>query len=302
MVLNGEATRLFVHNFMGRSVSVFDVRDLITARGNAAPLLAEVATIVAEKRLTPQGVVGKRIFYNAADPRMSRDKYMSCASCHLDGDQDGQVWDFTQVGEGFRNTISLLGKAGMGHGRLHWTANFDEIQDFENDIRHFAGGTGFMSDEDFAATSDPLGPAKAGLSAELDALAAFLTSFDRVPDSPYRSPDGSLTATGVSGRMVFVDQGCAVCHAGTNFTDGRRSDVGTLQPHSGAGHGQPLPGVGFDTPTLRGVWATAPYLHDGSAATLREVLDNPHHVGRLGEPQKSMLVEYLLQVDEARRH
>src|SRR5690606_13735324 len=121
---------------------------------------------VAAERLSPQELLGKRIFYNAEDRRMSRDKYISCAACHLDGDNDGQVWDFTQVGEGLRNTISLLGRAGMGHGLVHWTANFDEIQDFENDIRHFAGGTGFLSDADFAATADPLGAPKAGLSEE----------------------------------------------------------------------------------------------------------------------------------------
>ena len=67
---------------------------------------------------------GKQIFYNATDPRTNEDGYISCASCHLDGEHDGRVWDFTDRGEGLRNTTSLLGRAGTAHGRVHWTANF----------------------------------------------------------------------------------------------------------------------------------------------------------------------------------
>jgi YVTN family beta-propeller protein len=294
MVLNGDATRLFVHNFMARSVSVFDSADLMEARTNAATFLAEIGTVAVE-RLAPQVLLGKRIFYNAGDPRMSRDKYISCSSCHLDGDSDQQVWDFTQAGEGFRNTISLIGKAGMAHGRVHWTANFDEIQDFENDIRHFAGGAGFLSDADFQATQHPLGAAKAGRSIELDALAAFVSSLDKVPVSPYRNVPEAPDVD--KGRKAFVSQGCASCHAGPNFTDGRRWDVGTIRPHSGNGQGAPLAGLGFRTPSLRNAWATAPYLHDGSAATLNDVLDNPAHVGSLNANQKRWLLQYLLQID-----
>ena len=77
---------------------------------------------------------GKRLFYNAADPRMSRDGYIACAGCHLDGGSDGMVWDRTQFGEGLRNTIDLRGRRGAAGGRVHWSANFDEIQDFEHDI------------------------------------------------------------------------------------------------------------------------------------------------------------------------
>ena len=71
---------------------------------------------------------------------------MSCATCHLDGGHDGRVWDFTGRGEGLRNTATLHGRGGTAHGNVHWTANFDEIQDFENDMRGAFGGSGFLSD------------------------------------------------------------------------------------------------------------------------------------------------------------
>ena len=80
---------------------------------------------------------------------MTRDGYISCAGCHTDGDSDNRVWDFTDRGEGLRNTISLLGRVGTGNGRVHWTANFDEIHDFENDIRFEFEGVGFLDDAMF---------------------------------------------------------------------------------------------------------------------------------------------------------
>jgi hypothetical protein len=60
---------------------------------------------------------------------------MSCASCHNDGSHDGRTWDLTGFGEGLRNTSSLRGRAGA-QGLLHWSGNFDEVQDFEGQIRN----------------------------------------------------------------------------------------------------------------------------------------------------------------------
>ena len=111
---------------------------------------------------------------------------------------------------------------------MHWTGNFDEIQDFENDIRNGFGGSGFMSDSDFAATEDPLGMAKAGLSSELDDLSAYLASLDAetVPRSPYREFSGAMTPSALAGRDVFTAENCQSCHLGPGFTD---STVG--RPH-----------------------------------------------------------------------
>ncbi|MBI4818438.1 MAG: Ig-like domain-containing protein [Deltaproteobacteria bacterium] len=287
---------LAVHGFLSRSVSFFDVFALLSGTGNAVTPKG-VVTTVSREVLDPAVLQGKKIFHNSADPRMSRDKYLSCASCHLEGGQDGRVWDFTQAGEGLRNTIALTGRAGTRHGRVHWTANFDEIQDFENDIRGAFGGRGFLTDADFSVTQDPLGVPKAGRSAELDALAVYVASLDRVPPSPHRAADGSLTAAARRGREVFVRAECGTCHAHAEFTDQRRHDVGTVRASSGLGIGAPLPGVGFDTPTLLGVFETTPYLHDGSAATLYEVLDRHGEVPALSTAERADLVSYMLELD-----
>ncbi len=312
LAFTAEGGKLFVHSWLSRSVLVYDVSEILQPGLQEARLLAEIPT-VAQERLDPQVLAGKRIFYNARDSRMSRDGYMACASCHLDGGDDGRVYDRLADGEGLRNTISLLGlgrelsREPLGRGRLHWTGNFDEVQDFEHDMRSLFGGRGFLADANFSAgtRSDPLGDTKAGLSPELDALAAYVASLTELPPSPFRNPDGTLTPEGQAGRRIFTQLGCPLCHGGPDFSDsatGVSHDVGTLKPTSGMRAGQPL--LGLDTPTLRGLWLTAPYLHDGSAATLRDVLTTQNPAGLHGEtatlsPEAlDQLISFLLQIDD----
>jgi YVTN family beta-propeller protein len=297
--------RLFVQNFVSRTVSVYDVSGILASTSNSYTQLANINAIATET-LASNVLTGKRIFYNADDPRMNRDKYLSCASCHQDGGQDGRVLDFTDRGEGLRNTVALTGRRGTGQGRVHWTANFDEIQDFEHDIRNAFSGTGFMTNAQFntGTRNQPLGDPKAGVSADLDALAAFVTSIGSVGPSPFRNADGSLTASAVAGQALFQQLGCNVCHAGADFTDSATAqlhDVGTIKPSSGKRLNQPL--TGFDTPSLKGVWETAPYLHDGSAATLLDVLTTANPANRHGNTaslnatQLQQVVAYLQQID-----
>jgi PKD repeat protein len=297
---------LFVNDFLSRTVTVHDVSGLLDGSTTAAPTLATVTTVATEP-LAPAVLRGKQIFYNANDRRMNRDGYIACASCHLDGDSDGRVWDFTDQGEGLRNTIALTGRGGMRQGFVHWSANFDEIQDFEHPIRSFFGGTGFMSDAAFGSgTRDQtLGDPKAGVSSDLDALAAFVGSLADVSASPFRNPDGTLTAAAQTGKALFAQLGCATCHQGAEFSDSAAAnlhDVGTLRPTSGSRLGGPLTGI--DTPTLKGIWETAPYLHDGSASTLLDVLTTRNPAGLhgatlgLAAAQREALVAYLQQIDE----
>lgn len=265
----------FALNFLGRSATAYDLADFFAAGDVLVPAV-EVAAVTDEP-LPAAVLAGKRIFYFARDPRMSAEGYLSCATCHVDGGHDNRTWDFTGRGEGLRRTPSLLGRGGLAHGNVHWTANFNEIQDFEGDIRNFFGGTGFLSDADWQQTSDPLGPPKAGLSTELDALAAYVASLGEtsLPRSPHREPDGSMTAEGQAGRALFSSLACSDCHRGSRFTDstvgqgGPLHDVGTLRTTSGGRLGGPLEGI--DTPTLRGTWNAGSWLHDGSAASLEEV-------------------------------
>ena len=321
--------RLFVQNFLSRDVAVFDLADADAAE--LPSLLARIDATAVEP-LPPKVLLGKRIFHNAADERMSRDGYVSCASCHIEGGSDARVWDFSGRGVhggGLRNTITLHGRAGLGHGPVHWRADMDEIQDFEMLMRTTLQGAGFVADAIFAARAANwvFGPPSAGLSRELDALAAYVASFTTVHPSPHRRPGGAMTTPALAGELVFhaKETGCATCHAPARFTDsslnrspgsGRSADcapaapcsarttmhdVGTLSEAAGDFRANTLRAL--DTPTLKGVWETAPYLHDGSAATLMEVIernagDLHGTTSHLTDTEKQNLVAYLEQLDD----
>jgi DNA-binding beta-propeller fold protein YncE/cytochrome c peroxidase len=307
-VVLGPQNRLFVQGWLGRDVVAYDMSAIFVSSDRATPAkLADISTVASDK-LDPRVLLGKRIFHGAADIRMTSQGYLTCGTCHFEGIDDGRVFDFTSRAEGLRNTPSLLGRKGTGQGRLDWSGNLDEVQDFEKQIRELFGGKGFIADDSLAVGTrkEPLGDSKAGLSAELDAVASYLLTLDHVNPSPFRTPDGTMTADAEAGQNLFARLGCAFCHGGADFTDsagGIMHDVGTITASSGRGSGAPL--LGIDTPTLLGVWETAPYLHDGSAATLRDVLTthnpNDQHgfVSSLQPTQIDQLVAYMLQLDSA---
>src|SRR5690606_13831707 len=141
-----------------------------------------------------------------------------------------------------------------------------------------------------------------------DALAEYVLHGIRVPAAPPVAED--LT---VAGRVLFADLGCAACHGGSNWTISRLPgpvgslgtdgvqvtsalrDVGTYDATADV-----LGADGFDVPTLLGLHATAPYLHDGSAHALADVLGDAKHVGRDLEPgEVEALTEFLLSIDTA---
>lgn len=262
IALAWEEDVLYAYAWLDREVRAWDH----ALPGDVPRARWAVSTVEAEP-LDPEVLAGKRLFYDSGDTRIAKDGYIACASCHLDGRDDGMTWDFTDRGEGLRNTISLVGRAGVGMGPLHWSANFDEVQDFENDMRNAFGGRGFLSDADWAEAGATLGPAKAGRSPELDALAAYVSSLDTPPPSPWETTEGADT---------FLALGCDSCHPAPAYTDSSlatftRHNVGTLTAASGGRKGAALDGL--DTPSLLGTWQSAPYLHDGSAPTLEAAIE-----------------------------
>ncbi|MBX2823904.1 MAG: DUF1929 domain-containing protein [Gammaproteobacteria bacterium] len=299
LALSESGDRLYVHNFMDRTLGIYDVSDVVRQGATTVTELAEIRVANGE-RLAANVFRGKQLFYDARDDRLAALNYMSCASCHNEGGHDGRTWDFTHLGEGVRNTISLNGTAGTGHGLMHWSANFDEVQDFEGQIRSFAGGSGLMSNAQFLAgtRSSPLGDPKAGLSSDLDALAAYVSSLDEFPVSPYRDSDGTLSADAEAGRALFNSEGCATCHSGDRLTDSTDTpdlhNIGTLTGASGDRLDGNLAGI--DTPTLLGAWHTAPYLHNGSASTIADAIA-AHSSVNLSSGDLGRLSEFVLQLN-----
>jgi YVTN family beta-propeller protein len=285
IALDREGSRAYVMNYLSRDVSVLDLRD--TSR---RPVLATIA--VAPETLDPELLRGKVLFNKANDPRLSRLGWMSCASCHLDGGVDGTTW----LGpDGPRQTQPLWNLAGTAP--FHASATRDEVQDVERDIETLMGGVGLAP----GRARPELGEPNGGRSNDLDSLARFVLEGIRVPRS------AAITSQQEErGRQVFRRAGCPQCHAGPHWTvsalpatiDGSRPevasalrDVGTTNPNDVLGRS------GFDVPTLLGVGSSAPYLHDGSARSLEDVLKNPRHAPPLSEAEISALVLFLRSID-----
>lgn len=132
---------------------------------------------------------------------------------------------------------------------------------------------------------------------ELDDLAAFVNSI-QLPPNPHRRTNGSPSDGATRGEIVFKSPKtqCATCHTGSALTDRQRHDVGT-----GDGVSERL-GPKFDTPSLRGLHASGPYLHDGRATTLRAVLrtansqDRHGTTSHLSKQQVDDLIQFLLEL------
>lgn len=265
----------YVLNALDGSVSVID-----------AATQAVINTItVTELPLEPILLRGK-VLFNQASEALS-DGAISCATCHLDGGADSRTW--INFRSGPRNTPALGDMDVLGP--YNWAGDMAELHDtIEDQIRHVMLGDGLIASEDFDATADTM---DAGRSDDLDALAAYVASLEPWP-SPYREDDGSLSESAERGMMIFLSgsPSCS-CHTPPLYSD--------LQQHNLTGASFSLETfTAFDTPTLRGIWATAPYMHDGIAPTLMDVLtrtDPVHSVANdLTDQQLADLIAFLLSL------
>lgn len=235
--------RIFVNNTLSGTLSVIDAETL-----KVTDEVQNTDIPLAQPLLN-----GKRIFNDSSRPELARDSWIACATCHFDGEHDGRTWFFA---DGPRNTPSLLGVADTPP--FHWSGDLDELHDVELAVRVTQAGTGLTSGSSNCEPACDQAPANQGRSQDLDDLALYLASLQFEPATT------SMSASALQGQMLFSSEalGCAQCHIPPTYTDGLRHDVGT-----GSG---PLERKGslFDTPSLRGISRTAPYLHDGSAASL----------------------------------
>jgi len=213
---------------------------------------------VTELPLDPILLRGKVLFHQADAPLIS-DGTISCATCHFDGGMDARTW--INFRSGPRNTPALGGVAQMPPN--NWAGDMNELHDtIEDQIRNVMFGDGLILSGEFDAT---ISQVDAGRSDDLDALTAYVASLQPWP-SPYLEADGTLSESAQRGMQLFLSgsPGCG-CHTPPLYTDFQQQDL------AGAAFSMEVFGA-FDTPTLRGIWATAPYMHDGVAQTLEEVL------------------------------
>jgi YVTN family beta-propeller protein len=256
-----DGSEVYVYNTLDYEVGVYD---------SNMRKLGKVS--VCKPPHTPEWRRGKELFVSATQP-MGGAKWISCSSCHPDGFSDGRVW---QNPEGPRRTTSMFG---LAHTHpLHWSADRDEVQDFEYTIRGpLMKGRGLYDGKikprpTFLPASE-LDEELSGKSKDLDALAIYTNSFP-VRLSPNNPAPGKLSDEAERGKALFSanETKCATCHSGPYYTDS--SLMRPFNVHDVGTGGDPVEKMGpkFDTPTLLGIYRSGPYLHDGRAKTLRDVL------------------------------
>jgi YVTN family beta-propeller protein len=250
----------------GKTVYIYAALDFEVGVYDANTMRRLDRVKVCEPPKTPEWVRGKVLFSTALPPLTSR-RWIACASCHPDGAGDGRVW---HQPEGLRKTPALFG---LAHTHpLHWSADRDEVQDFEYTIRSkLMQGRGLYNGP---LKGKELDDELSGKSKDLDALAVYCNSFDfRL--SPHVPAPGKLSESAERGKKLFFSEavGCAKCHGGPYYTDSSLKKPFNLHD-VGTGQDDPTEknGPKYDTPTLLGIYRTAPYLHHGKAKTLLDVL------------------------------
>ncbi len=351
IVVNANDTRAYVMNYVSRDVSVID----LTGVKEQVMATLPSAALPTPGTLPDKIQIGKELYNTSVgvfDPatsgglpiagRMSAAGWGACAACHPFGLSDQVVWIFPA---GPRRTLAQHADFDPSdpnrvHMRfLNWSANRDEQEDFEGNIRAVSGGAGLIVLGD-GVTQDPdvndfLPQANGGRNqlkvrgiGAWDAIKAYVQFGIRAPVSPApkTSPDV------VAGRSLFVAANCQQCHGGPQWTRGivnytpppnpalivagqivgALSTVGTFDPTAlnevRATGTSPLGADGFVPPTLLSVFAfEGPSFHNGSAATLDDVMLNVTHrssgtsgVDILTNPaDRARVVAFLRSVDAA---
>jgi YVTN family beta-propeller protein len=321
IVINRDDTRAFVMNYISRDVTMIDIsgaREQVIATISSANL--PVAGTFEDK------VQAGKELYNTSvgefDPvtpggpaitgRMSNNGWGSCASCHPNGLTDNVVWIFPA---GPRRTISqhtdfdTNDPARNAMRVLNWSANRDEEEDFELNIRAVSGGQGLIVTAG-SATQEPnvvdLTPVASGNRNQLkirgfgawDAIKAYEQFGIRAPQSPIDKNDPDV----IEGAQLFREAKCQTCHGGTHWTSSlvnftppvaaagvsagqvtaQLKKVGTFDPALKTEIRQnaaaPLGADGFVPPSLLSIFAfQQTFNHNGAADSLEQVLFNVTH-------------------------
>jgi len=230
---------------------------------------AQSLALGPKKRLTARRK-GERFFHDAT---LCFQKWQSCSSCHpAQGRPDALNWDLLNDGLGNpKNTKSML--------VAHKTPPAMALG---------------VRDNGEAAVRAGIRHIQFAVRPEADAVAIdrYLKSLKPTP-SPYLV-NGKLSRSAKRGRKVFKQANCAKCHPARLYTNLKKYDVGTGRDRE--------KNLEFDTPTLIELWRSAPYLHDGRAVTMKDVLTKDNHddkhgrTSNLTDEQINDLVQFVLSL------
>jgi cytochrome c peroxidase len=248
--------------------------------------------------------LGKKLFY---DPILSVDSTISCSSCHLQEHAFSDNVAFSKGVEdrlGFRNSPSLANVAyqpllmwdgGVATIELQVFAPIDDHA--ELDFNMVLACDRLKASETYTKMSQEAYGRNPDSFVLTRALAAFertlISGNSRYDQYKHQGQKDALTANELSGLELFESH-CTGCHSGVNFTDYTFQNNGLYEAYADTGRARitwKYEDRGkFKVPSLRNIEVTAPYMHDGSMATLHDVID--HYInGGSDHPNKSPLIK-----------
>jgi YVTN family beta-propeller protein len=262
IAVNSAGTRAYVTNFVSRNVSVVDLANdrvikVIPSSPPANTPIGQVVNAGAEVFFSSRGNFDRPA--NAAvstSERLAANGWQSCSSCHFKGLTDAVVWEFAA---GPRKSVPLNATFNRGNFSqqriLNYSAIFDEVEDFEANIRNVSGPGPLAAPVACSAPPPPmstLDPAHGLLIGDngdintppcvlnafakpnaerpqltmggipaLGAMREWVRAAVRTPNGPLprtRTRPGPLASDVAAGRRLFQAQGCQTCHAGPTFT------------------------------------------------------------------------------------
>ncbi len=272
VALSPDGSKLLVANRLEDTISVIDTH---TNR------LTSTITIAGPKKMSVRRH-GEQTFYTA---RYSFQGQIACANCHIDSTFDGLQWDLEPDGFGRDIVDNRLIEDLKGTEPYKWN-----------------GGNPNLPTECGPRTEKYFWRSEQYDDLTLTDLVTYMLSLPSRPNR-WKLPGYELTPSQERGKALFeraVDKfgapipltnRCSYCHSGPKGTDQKSFDVGTKKATDDSGL--------LDTPQLTNIALTAPYLHDGSAATLEEIwtVFNPEdrhgRTNDLTKDELNDLIEYL---------
>jgi cytochrome c peroxidase len=235
--------------------------------------------------------LGKKLFF---DKLLSKENAISCGSCHFQNLAFSDSVQFSigsagQLGERNSPTLTNIGynsnffwDGGVPTLELQALAPLDNHKEF--DLPYDSLLLRLNNNSNYKQLFMAAFNEDATLNNYTKALAcyqrAFISGNSKYDDYFYRNNSKAFTASELSGFQLFINPtiGCNSCHSGFNFTNGGFENNGLSVNYKDAGRykvtGYIQDLAKFKVPTLRNVALTAPYMHDGSFATLTQVIDH----------------------------
>jgi hypothetical protein len=226
---------------------------------------------------------GRRLFNNASHTFQNQ---YCCYTCHPDMHEDGLIYNMAgkDMGRNVTNTMSLRDISETPPYK--WNGMNQTV--YKQDGIRFS--TVLTRNEPFSYN-------------DLDALVSYILTGIHYPPNLMYNPAGELTESQLRGKAIFersvddsskvipVNNRCITCHPAPYYTNKKMAYVNTLSKTDDS--------ILFDTPHLNNIYASAPYLHDGRAATLEEIwtkfgkTDKHGRVNDMTKNELNDLVDYL---------